>query len=50
MDFTLRAWTILDLDSLVIHANNWQVAKNLTDKFPFPLFLKDSQNGNKHNK
>lgn len=36
MDFTLRAWTILDLDSLVIHANNWQVAKNLTDKFPFP--------------
>lgn len=36
MDFTLRAWTISDLDRLVSHANNWHVAKNLTDKFPFP--------------
>jgi [ribosomal protein S5]-alanine N-acetyltransferase len=32
----LRAWSIADLDSLVKYANNWKIAKNLTDKFPFP--------------
>jgi ribosomal-protein-alanine N-acetyltransferase len=34
--FTLRPWAITDLASLVKHANNWNVAKNMTDKFPFP--------------
>ena len=32
----LRPWTISDLNNLVRYANNWNVAKNLTDKFPFP--------------
>lgn len=36
MEFKLRPWNISDLDSLVKYANNWNVAKNLTDKFPFP--------------
>ena len=36
MEFKLRAWNISDLDSLVKYANNWNIAKNLTDKFPFP--------------
>ena len=36
MKFTIRPWTLDDLDSLVNHANNWNVAKNMTDKFPFP--------------
>ena len=36
MKFKLRPWSISDLDSLVKYANNWNVAKNLTDKFPFP--------------
>ena len=36
MEFKLRPWNISDLDSLVKYANNWNIAKNLTDKFPFP--------------
>ncbi|MBK9722310.1 MAG: GNAT family N-acetyltransferase [Saprospiraceae bacterium] len=36
MDFKLRPWTIDDLSSLVKYANNFKIAKNLTDKFPFP--------------
>ena len=36
MIFKLKAWTLSDLDSLVKYANNWNVAKNMTDKFPFP--------------
>jgi ribosomal-protein-alanine N-acetyltransferase len=36
MKFKLRPWTISDLESLVKYANNWNVAKNLTDKFPHP--------------
>lgn len=32
----LRPWNLSDLDSLVQYANNWNIAKNLTDKFPFP--------------
>lgn len=35
-DFTLRAWTLNDLDSLVRYANNPKIADNLTDKFPYP--------------
>ncbi|MDB5240815.1 MAG: hypothetical protein JWP57_1440, partial [Spirosoma sp.] len=34
MDFTLRPWTRNDLGSLVKYANNWNVAQNMTDKFP----------------
>jgi ribosomal-protein-alanine N-acetyltransferase len=36
MKIKLRPWTISDLESLVKYANNWNVAKNLTDKFPHP--------------
>ncbi|MGZ3850250.1 MAG: GNAT family N-acetyltransferase [Flavisolibacter sp.] len=39
--FRIRPWQIADLDSLVKHANNWNVAKNLTDKFPHPYKEKD---------
>lgn len=35
-NFKLRPWNSNDLISLVKYANNWNVAKNLTDKFPFP--------------
>jgi len=34
--FTLRPWKESDLDSLVKHANNRNVAKNMTDGFPHP--------------
>ena len=36
MDFELRSWQLSDLTSLVEHANNYNVAKNLTDGFPHP--------------
>lgn len=35
-NFELRPWHMQDLDSLLKHANNWNIAKNMTDKFPFP--------------
>ena len=35
-DFTLRPWSINDLDSLVKYANNTNISKNLTNKFPHP--------------
>jgi ribosomal-protein-alanine N-acetyltransferase len=34
--FKLRPWRKEDLSSLVKYANNWSIAKNMTDKFPFP--------------
>jgi RimJ/RimL family protein N-acetyltransferase len=36
MEINLRPWKLEDLESLVLYANNWNVARNLTDKFPFP--------------
>ena len=41
--FKLRPWAITDLASLVKHANNWNVAKNMTDKFPFPYSESDGR-------
>lgn len=34
---------MLDLPNLVKYANNWNVAKNLTDKFPHPYTEKDGK-------
>ncbi|OWY19448.1 N-acetyltransferase [Sphingobacteriales bacterium UPWRP_1] len=36
MQFTLRPWAITDIDSLVLYANNYNIAKNLTNQFPHP--------------
>lgn len=36
MHFSLRPWTINDLDSLVESANNINISKFLMDKFPYP--------------
>ena len=36
MEVKLQPWQITDLDNLVKYANNWNVAKNLTDQFPHP--------------
>jgi RimJ/RimL family protein N-acetyltransferase len=36
MESKLRSWKESDLTNLVKYANNWEIAKNLTDKFPFP--------------
>jgi len=36
MNYVLRPWNINDLETLVIYANNANIAKNMTDGFPHP--------------
>lgn len=36
LSFKLRPWCEDDLESLVRYANNPRIAKNMTDKFPYP--------------
>lgn len=36
MNYKLRAWELSDIDSLVEHANNYNIAKWLTNAFPYP--------------
>jgi RimJ/RimL family protein N-acetyltransferase len=37
----LRPWKLTDLEPMVRFANNFNIAKKLTDKFPFPYTEKD---------
>ena len=41
--FTLRPWQIEDLESLVHNANNYEIARNLTDRFSPSLFREGRQ-------
>lgn len=41
MQFELRPFQHSDLSSLVKHANNYNIAKNLSNKFPFPYTQDD---------
>ncbi len=41
MDFILRVWRKDDLESLVRYANNFNIAKNLTDRYPYPYTPED---------
>jgi len=43
MDFKLREWQLTDLDSLVKHANNYNIAKCIADIFPYPYHRKDGE-------
>jgi RimJ/RimL family protein N-acetyltransferase len=43
MEFKIRPWNLSDLDALVKYANNWNVAKNLTDRFPHPYTENDGR-------
>lgn len=43
IEFKIRPWEISDLASLVKYANNWNIAKNLTDKFPYPYTETDGK-------
>jgi hypothetical protein len=40
MQFKLRSWDLNDLESLVKHANNYNIAKNLTNQFPHILIAR----------
>lgn len=41
MKFSFRRWKIDDLESLLRYADNFNIAKNLTDKFPHPYRRED---------
>jgi len=43
MQLKLRPFLSDDVDDLVEHANNYNVAKNLTNKFPYPYLRKDGE-------
>jgi RimJ/RimL family protein N-acetyltransferase len=43
MEFKLRKWNEADLDSLVKYANNCNVAKWLTNSFPYPYTREDGK-------
>lgn len=43
MEIILRAWHITDLDDLVRYANNWNIARNMMDKFPYPYTEADGR-------
>lgn len=36
MQYTLRKWTLDDLPSLLKNANNYEIAKYMTNQFPYP--------------
>ena len=43
MEFKLRSWNLNDLKSLVKYANNYNIAKNLTNQFPHPYSKENGQ-------
>lgn len=43
MDFTLKQWNINDADSLVLYANNENIARFMTNQFPHPFTLEHAQ-------
>lgn len=43
MNFMLREWKASDLDNLVKHANNYNIAKFLTNQFPHPYTEEDGK-------
>lgn len=43
MQINLRPFEPKDVDALAKHANNYNISKNLTNKFPFPYLKKDAE-------
>jgi len=43
MEYTLREWRLSDLESLVKHANNYNIAKWLTNRYPYPYTKNDGK-------
>jgi len=43
MQLILRPYQLSDIESLVKHANNFNISKYLTNKFPFPYEKKDGE-------
>jgi Acetyltransferases, including N-acetylases of ribosomal proteins len=43
MDIVLRPWSLNDLDDLVKHANNFNIAKYMGNIFPHPYTVEDAK-------
>lgn len=43
MNYKLRSWKLSDIETVVEHANNYNVAKWLTNQFPHPYDRKDAE-------
>lgn len=43
MNYKLRQWSMSDIESLVEHANNYNVAKWLANQFPYPYDINDGE-------
>lgn len=43
MNSTIRPWKETDIDNLVKYANNYNIAKNMTDAFPHPYTRQDGE-------
>ena len=41
--FVLRPWRVDDLEALVRHANDEQVSRGVSDRFPFPYTTEDGE-------
>lgn len=44
MKISLREWKSSDLNALLTHANNLNIARNMTNAFPHPYTEKDGEN------
>jgi RimJ/RimL family protein N-acetyltransferase len=44
----VRPWRVTDLDALVRHANDFEVARQLRDRFPHPYTRQDAQTFLRH--
>ena len=44
MNFNLRPWQLSDIESLIKYANNYEIAKNLTNHFPHPYTRESGEN------
>lgn len=41
--FYIRSYKMTDAESIAEHANNYNIYKNLKDRFPYPYILKDAE-------
>jgi len=44
MEVKLRPWNIEDIESLVENANNYEIARFMSDAFPFPYTVENAKN------
>lgn len=39
----MRPWTVDDLETLVVYANNFEIVRNMTDQFPHPYTVESGK-------